>query len=173
MENLEKSLIASETKFRKLFETAQDGIILMDPATEKITDINPYLLRLLQYASPAELIGKELWEIGIFKDITESKEAFKKLQEEKYIRYEDLPLKRKDGTRLDVEFVSNVYLVNGTPTIQCNVRDITDRKIAEEKSKVYQEGLEKMNKFMTGREIKMSDLKEEIEGLKNKLASFQ
>jgi diguanylate cyclase (GGDEF)-like protein len=79
----------------------------------------------------AELVGKALWEIGPVKDIAASHEAMRHLQNTDYIRYEDLPLETKAGERKQVEFVSNVYLVNGWRVIQCNIRDITTRKHAE------------------------------------------
>jgi PAS domain S-box-containing protein len=137
----------------------------MDPKTQKITDANPFLFELLQFKCD-EVVGKELYEIGVFKDIEASKEAFTKLTNNLYVRYEDLPLQRKDGTAIDVEFVSNVYSVLGEPTIQCNIRDITDRKSAEKKAI---EVLERLNHFMSGREVKMAELKMEIESLKEKL----
>ena len=158
----------SEIKYRKLFETAQDGILLFDPLTEKIIDANPFLLDIIGQ-SLEEVIGKKLWELGPFKDIKASKEAFKKLQSDKYVRYEDLPLKRKDGSSMDVEFVCNDYPIAGEHMIQCNIRDITDRKKAENKAALTLQALEKLNSFMTGREVRMSELKKEIENLKKKL----
>jgi PAS domain S-box-containing protein len=125
------ALRASETRYRRLFETAKDGILILDADTGSITDVNPFLLDLLGY-SHAELLGKRLWEIGTFRDIAASRDAFRKLQEKKYIRYEDLPLETKGRRRRHVEFVSNVYRVNGSKVIQCNIRDITERRRAEE-----------------------------------------
>ena len=122
---------ASEVRYRRLFETAQDAILILDGDTGKIIDSNPFLSDLLGY-SPDELLGKELWEIGLFQDIEANRAAFRQLQEQGYIRYEDLPLETKDGRRAYVEFVSNVYPVEGHPVIQCNIRDISDRKRAEE-----------------------------------------
>jgi PAS domain S-box-containing protein len=134
----EKDLRDSETRYRRLFESAQDGILILEADTGKIIDVNPFLIEMLGYTHK-EYHGKQLWEISLFKDIAENKIAFKRLQREKYIRYEHLPLKAKDGTQRDVEFVSNVYLVNGDEVIQCNIRDITDRKQAEDtlKEKEY------------------------------------
>ena len=120
----------SEEKFRRLFETAQDGIILLEARTGKITDINPFIEKLLGY-SHQELLGKKLWEIGPFQYAFTSQDAFRELQRKGYIRYEDLPLETKDGHRRDVEFVSNVYQVGDRKVIQCNVRDITERKRIE------------------------------------------
>ena len=129
-QRLDKALQVSETRYRRLFETAQDGILLLDAATGQITDVNPFLEKLLGY-SHVELIGQHLWEIGPFKDVAESKLAFEQLQTNEYIRYEDLPLETRDGQRIEVEFVSNVYRINGGKVIQCNVRDITERYHAE------------------------------------------
>jgi diguanylate cyclase (GGDEF)-like protein/PAS domain S-box-containing protein len=120
----------SEVRYRRLFETAKDGILILDGDTGRITDANPFLLDMLGY-SKAELVGKALWEIGPVKNIAASQEAMRQLQNNEYIRYEDIPLETKEGKRKQVEFVSNVYLVDGWRVIQCNIRDITDRKRAE------------------------------------------
>jgi two-component system cell cycle sensor histidine kinase/response regulator CckA len=127
----EEELADSEVRYRRLFETAQDGILILDAETGLIADVNPFLLKLLDY-SRVDFLGKALWEIGLFKDIGASKEAFRELQAKGYVRYEDLPLKSKTGKCVNVEFVSNVYRVNGGKVIQCNVRDITERKRAEQ-----------------------------------------
>ncbi len=129
--SLYEALKESETRYRRLFETAQDGILILDANTGQITDVNPFLMKMLDY-SREELVGKQLWEIGTFRDITANQSAFRVLQEEEYIRYEHLPLETKDGRHIDVEFVSNVYWVNHNKVIQCNIRDITIRKRAEE-----------------------------------------
>jgi PAS domain S-box-containing protein len=121
----------SELRYRRLFEAAQDGILILDAETGMIEDVNPYLIKMLGY-SREEFIKKKLWEVGAFRDIQASKEAFEALQEKEYIRYEDLPLRTKDGRLVEVEFVSNVYHVGSEKVIQCNIRNITERKDAEE-----------------------------------------
>ena len=126
-----ESLQSSEVRYRRLFETAKDGILLLDADTGRITDVNPFLQDMLGY-SHSELIGKALWEIGPVKDIAASQDAMRQLQKKEYVRYENLPLETKAGQHIQVEFVSNVYLVDGGRVIQCNVRDITARKRAEE-----------------------------------------
>jgi len=125
-----EALALSETRYRRLFETAQDGILLVAPATRRVFDANPFLTDLLGYTR-AELVGKELWEIGLFRDAEANKAAFRTLRDRGYIRYEDLPLQAQDGRHIEVEFVSNVYPVGETLVIQCNIRDVTDRKRAE------------------------------------------
>ncbi len=126
----ELTLAASEARYRRLFETAKDGILILDGDTGRIVDANPFLQDMLGY-SESELIGKALWEISAVRDIPASQQAMRELQKNDYIRYDDIPLETKRGGRKHVEFVSNVYLVNGWRVIQCNIRDITERKNAE------------------------------------------
>jgi len=121
---------ASEIRYRRLFEAARDGILIVDPGTRKITDANPFMTELLGYPH-RDLLGKELWEIGLLKDEEASRAAFRELQEKHFIRYEDLPLQDKAGHHRDVEFVSNLYDEDGREVIQCNIRDITERKQLE------------------------------------------
>jgi two-component system, cell cycle sensor histidine kinase and response regulator CckA len=135
----ERALRDSETRYRRLFETAQDGILILDAKTGSITDANPFLVELLEY-SRAELLGMALWDIGLFKDVEASKNAFRELQAKQYIRYEDLPLKTRGGRCINVEFVSNVYGVNSRKVIQCNIRDITRRKEAEQLDQRLRQG---------------------------------
>ena len=127
-----EALKISETRYRRLFETAQDGILILDAETGQISDVNPFLVEILGY-SYKDFLGKKLWEIGPFKNIEASKTVFLELQDKGYVRFEDLPLETKDGQPIAVEFVSNVYLVNHHKVIQCNIRDITERKLLAER----------------------------------------
>ena len=121
-----------ENRYRRLFETAQDGIILLDADTGQILDINPFLIKMLDY-SHKDILRKKIWEIGSFKNIVASKLEFSKLRKRKSVRYEHLPLETRGGHPIDVEFVCNVYLAGHKRIIQCNIRDITLRKQAERK----------------------------------------
>ncbi|MHB1184964.1 MAG: hybrid sensor histidine kinase/response regulator [Desulfobulbia bacterium] len=125
-----EALQESEKRYRRLFESAKDGILILDADTGKVVDANPFLLQLLGYSYDA-LCGKHIWELGVFKDIAASKDAFQALQDNEYIRYEDLPLETQEGQSIAVEFVSNVYLVDHSKVIQCNIRDITAQKRAK------------------------------------------
>jgi PAS domain S-box-containing protein len=130
----------SELRYRRLFETAQDGILILDANSGKIIDVNPFLLDLLDY--PFEkIIGLQLWEIGLFEDIAANQAAFKRLQTNEYIRYENLPLRTKAGKQIQVEFVSNVYFVGSAKVIQCNIRDITARAKFQAASKSHADTL--------------------------------
>jgi diguanylate cyclase (GGDEF)-like protein/PAS domain S-box-containing protein len=123
----DQSLVDSELRYRRLFEAAQDGILILDAETGAIKDVNPFLEKLLGYTED-EFISKKLWEVGAFKDIKASKNAFLALQKNEYIRYKDLPLRAKNGQLIQVEFVSNVYKEGHEKVIQCNIRDISERK---------------------------------------------
>ncbi len=123
----EDALIVSEERYRRLFETAQDGILIIDAGTGHIADVNPFLMDMLGY-SRKDFIGKSLWSFGPFKDIHASKSAFQDLMSGGYVRYKHLPLETKDGRSVEVEFISNVYQVGQKRTIQCNIRDISQRK---------------------------------------------
>ncbi len=127
----EESLVASEVRYRRLFESAKDGILILDAETAMIVDVNPFLTDLLGFTAE-EILMKTIWDIGFLKDILDNKDKFLELQQQKYVRYEDLPLETKDGRKINIEFISNVYEVNGKEVIQCNIRDISDRKQAEE-----------------------------------------
>ncbi|MFH1027893.1 MAG: PAS domain S-box protein [Pseudomonadota bacterium] len=128
------SLQDSEKRYRRLFESAKDGILILDAETGMVVDVNPFLLQLLGYTYEA-LCGQYIWDLGVFKDIAASKDAFKTLQDNEYIRYEDLPLETREGQPIAVEFVSNVYLVDRSKVIQCNIRDITANKRAKTERK--------------------------------------
>lgn len=103
------SLKDSELRYRRLFEAAQDGILILNAETGAITDVNPFLINLLGY-SRDEFVEKKLWQVGAFDDIKANKAAFQLLQTKEYIRYNDLPLRTKNGKLIQVEFVSNVYM---------------------------------------------------------------
>jgi PAS domain S-box-containing protein len=127
----EQKLKESELRYRRLFETAQDAILILDGDTGEILDANTFIRDMLGY--PLDyFVGRHLWELGFIKDKSLAVDAFTKLKTEGYIRYEDLPLETKQGQAIHVEFVSNVYLVGNKRIIQCNIRNITDRKRAED-----------------------------------------
>ncbi|MDO9540666.1 MAG: PAS domain S-box protein, partial [Methanocalculus sp.] len=120
----------SEIRYRRLFEAAKDGILILDEDDGTIIDANPFILEMLGYRLE-ELLGRTVSEIGFIHDKRFAEEAFLRLKEEGYIRYEDLPLETKDGRLMEVEFISNRYAINDHSVIQCNIRDITERKHAE------------------------------------------
>jgi PAS domain S-box-containing protein len=125
-----QTLHASEVSYRRLFEAARDGILILDVDTGCITDVNPFLFKLLGF-SRGEMLGKTVGELSPFKDIEANTVMLKRLQEKGYVHYEDLPLVTKGGIKVAVEFVSNVYQAGEKKVIQCNIRDITERRKLE------------------------------------------
>lgn len=121
---------AAELSYRRLFEAAKDGILILDADTGRITDVNPFLMSLLGF-SHDEMVGKTVGELSPFRDIESNQIMLERLQENGYVRYEDLPLETRDGRKMAVEFVSNVYQAGDHNVIQCNIRDITERKQSE------------------------------------------
>src|SRR5665213_672033 len=127
----EQALRASELSYRRLFEAAKDGILILDVDTGRINDVNPFLFNLLGF-SRDEMVGKTVGELSPFKDFEENRVMLGRLQKDGYVRYQDLPLETRDGRHIAVEFVSNVYQAGDCNVIQCNVRDITERKHAQD-----------------------------------------
>ena len=127
----EEAQSASELRYRRLFEAARDGILILDAETGAVVEVNPFLVELLGYSREA-FLGKMVWELGFLNDTIGNLEQFIELKRIGYVRYEHLPLKTADGQRIDVEFVSNIYRAGGLDVVQCNIRDITARKLAEE-----------------------------------------
>lgn len=161
----EDALNISETRYRSLFETARDGILILDADSEQIVDVNPFLVEMLGYLRE-DFLGKKLWEIGAFKDIEATRNAFDELQAKGYVHHENLPLETKDGRPIAVEFISNVYRVDSRKVIQCNIRDITDRKlIADALQKAHNE----LEKRVDERTVELRTALTKIKSMKNQL----
>jgi PAS domain S-box-containing protein len=161
----------SEIRYRRLFEAAHDGVLILDAVSRKIIDANPFMKDLLGYARE-ELLGKELWEIGLLQDERASHAAFRELQQKGQFRYENLPLQTKSGKKSEVEVVANRYEEDGQQVIQCNIRDITERKRTEEtlrqtyaELQAHAKELDRFNRVAVGRELRMVELKKEVNEL--------
>jgi PAS domain S-box-containing protein len=125
-ENKRNDLQVYEKRYRRLFESAKDGIIILNADNGIIVDVNPFLIKMLGYTKE-QFLTKHIWDIGTKENVALSKQLYKELQEKGYVRFEDLPLESVEGKLTHVEFVCNVYLVDNDKVIQCNIRDITDR----------------------------------------------
>ncbi|MDR3667010.1 MAG: PAS domain S-box protein [Ignavibacteriaceae bacterium] len=143
-DNNKKELQIFEKRYRRLFEAAKDGILILNADNGMIVDVNPFLINLLGF-SKQQFLSKHIWDISTRDNMEYAKELFKELQEREYVRYEDLPLEAYDGRQIHVEFVSNVYMVDNERVIQCNIRDIADRIKYE---KVLTDGIDKKDAML-------------------------
>jgi PAS domain S-box-containing protein len=143
-DNKKKDLQIFEKRYRRLFESAKDGILILNADNGMIVDVNPFLINMLGY-SKDQFLSKHIWDISTQDNMDYAKQLFKELQEREYVRYENLPLKTNDGRQKYVEFVSNVYMVDNDRVIQCNVRDIADRIRHE---KVLTDGIDKKDALL-------------------------
>lgn len=146
---LDEDLIISETRYRRLFEAARDGILILEAETGLIVDVNPFLVEMMG-VTHEQFLKKSIWEIGFFKDIAANKEKFLELQQKEYVRYEDLPLETSDGRKFHVEFISNIYEVRGFKVIQCNIRDISKRKEMEDALRAWNNQFKKLSSNAPG-----------------------
>ena len=148
------ALKESELRYRRLFETAKDGILIVDGDNGIVTDVNPFLIDFLGY-SRDEIIGKAFWEFGPFRDTAASKSKFRQLHHVEYLKYDNLPLEAKSGEIKSVEFVTNLYLVGDKRVIQCNIREITDRLRAEDGARREHQEMATMVTALRQRDVEM------------------
>lgn len=125
----EEALTISETKYRRLFETSKDGILIIDAVSGKIVDFNPLVVELFE-TNNLSIKDRIIWDIEPFKMLISSKEQLVELRSNEFIRYENLSLKTILGNTLYIELICTVYNVNDKTLIQCNLRDISKRKKA-------------------------------------------
>ena len=124
--NLRANKLIEEMRYRRLFESAKDGILILDSETGMILDVNPFLIELLGY-SHEKFLEKAIWEIGLLNDVIANRDKFLELQQKKLVRYKNLPLETAEGRNINVEFISNEYTLNSRKVIQCIIRDISDQ----------------------------------------------
>ena len=137
----EENLIKSEQRYRRLFESAKDGILIIDAESGQVLDVNPVMFDILGH-SIEDFYGLEIWNITVFKKIFNSKETFRRLQTKNKHGIEGVQVETKNGKSIYVEFSLNIYLVDNKKIMQCNIRDITLRKQEEEEILRLNETLE-------------------------------
>jgi PAS domain S-box-containing protein len=163
---LQEELRWSEERYRRAFETSRDALLLVHKTEGNILNSNASAQELLGY-SLGEFLKKKLWEIGVTKDDKEFQETVSRLERDGVIHYEDTPLKTKEGLNVN----SEVFLVNKAKVLQCNIRNITERKKTEGALKEKMQDLERFSKFAVDRELKMEELEKKVKELEEKLQS--
>jgi len=152
---MDQALRSSELSYRRLFEAARDGILILDVDTGRITDVNPFLVELLGFPR-SEMIGKTVGELSPFKDIGSNQAMLERLQKHGYVRYENLPLETRDSRKIAVEFVSNVYQAGDKKVIQCNIRDNTQHNEAVQAAIRLAEIIESSGDAIIGQDLNRS-----------------
>ncbi len=132
---------AAEIRYRRLFETAADGILVLEAQSLEVIDVNPHFLELC-LCSGTDLIGKTLWETGLFKLTEKLRGIIAQLRSNEVVRFEDVRLVARDGKLVDTEMVATRYTVGAEEVIQCNVRDVTERKRAQNELRRSNEDLQ-------------------------------
>lgn len=127
----------NEFRYRRLFETAQDGIVLLDAETGEVTDVNPFLEKLLGI-DKSQLLGRPFWEIEAFAEGDLGRAAFRELQTKGVVTYTDKPIQTKSG-KVFIELVGKAYSVSDKEFIQCNIRDVTERRKSEDRKRELDE----------------------------------
>lgn len=141
----ESAVRASEARYRRLFEAAQDGILILDANTALITDANPVILILLGQ-SKEQLLGKQLWQIGLFPNRETCQAMMQTLREQGSLRCDNLAFRTANQRTIEIEFLGNLYMVGRSHVIQCNIRDITERKQIEFELRQLTHNLERSNR---------------------------
>jgi PAS domain S-box-containing protein len=166
--HLQAEMRRSEMRYRRLFEAARDGVLIIDPATRKILDANPFMTELFGYTRE-EMVGKEPFEIGLLKDEAAGRAMFQELQKKSSIRDNDLPLHTKTGKLHYVEMISHLYQEGEEKVIQCKIRDVTQRKQAEEALRLAQAQLSdragQLEQAVAERTTELTTTNQQLEGI--------
>ena len=124
---MEDLLADSEERYRRIFETASDGIVLLEKSAGNITHVNPAAEKIMGY-SKEECVGKKLQDIGVSLDMSDFPGLMQALDKSGIINYDDVPVKTRSGQNI----YTDIYMVDRARLAQCNIREITERKKLEE-----------------------------------------
>jgi len=124
---LERALQASEKRFHAVFETASDSMLLVDKISGRVLNSNRAARDSLGY-SYQKLLNKNLWELGILKDRRQFRRISLKLEEQGLVGLVDTTIPTSGGGN----YPADITIMDRTEVIQCNIREITERKQAEE-----------------------------------------
>jgi two-component system CheB/CheR fusion protein len=132
---------AAEVRYRRLFESAKDGILELDGDSGDILDVNPYFTQLAS-CTRSDLVGKKLWETGVFEMNPRLGDLVTETRRREAVRLDSVSVIGRDGRRFETEMICNRYMVAEEALIQCNIRDITERKQADDELRRSNEDLQ-------------------------------
>lgn len=162
----ERALKASEIRYRRLFETAPYGILVLDADTGVVVDVNPAVCGILGYDSE-EMLDQPLWSIPAFKNAAATKQSFSDLVRQPHVRYEDLPLETKDGQIRHIELVSTVFIAESKQFVQCVIHDITAR-VQQEHADGERAEQERLTNSLRARRTAHAETHDQATGLVNR-----
>jgi PAS domain S-box-containing protein/diguanylate cyclase (GGDEF)-like protein len=162
----DRALKASEIRYRRVFETAPDGMLVLDAETGVVIDVNPAVCRLLGYEQD-EMLDQPLWSIPAFKNAAATKNHFRDLVRDAHVRYDDLPLETKDGQIRHVELVSTLFLADNKQFAQCTIHNITER-VQREREDGERARQENLNATRTARRTADQETHDQATGLVNR-----
>ncbi|MDQ6699020.1 MAG: PAS domain S-box protein, partial [Acidobacteriota bacterium] len=116
-------------RYRRVFETAKDGIIVLDGTTAEILEVNERITEMFGHTED-KFVGRKIWDAPPLRSHDVGRRIFLGLQRQEVFRLE-ADLTNGQGSLLPVEFLANVYDEEGRAVMQCNVRDISERKQTE------------------------------------------
>jgi PAS domain S-box-containing protein len=127
----EEKIKSSESRYRSLFETTLDGIMIVDEQGKYI-DVNESLCRILK-APRERLIGSHFSEYMIPERLDEARNAFVALRETGHFTG-DFPIRAADGSVVEIAWSSQANFMPGLHV--CVARDISERKKAEDNLRI-------------------------------------
>jgi PAS domain S-box-containing protein len=125
--SLEEKLKISEVKYRLIFSTEQDAIIIVDAESRRIVDVNESALHLYGY-SKKEIL--ELTGPGLSAEPEKTNAAISKIAKstDKRFQFHIRNHKKKNGTIFPVEISSGTFILQGRKMISAVIRDVSEHK---------------------------------------------
>jgi two-component system CheB/CheR fusion protein len=119
----------AEVRYQRMFETAKDGMVICDAESEKIMDVNPFLLELLQYRRE-QTIGRSLGDLEAFQTAKELITLVADAADTEIVRLDGVTLRSAAGRGIQADILANRYRLGSRPVVQINIRDVTTRNRA-------------------------------------------